>query len=324
MLSHDRLGHLPFVDMFKLAESGRLPEKYLELKGKMIICPSYLFVKAKRRAWRSCGDYGSIRKLTQVNAGDGTSIDQVISAHAGLVPRLDGRHTCSRIHCGTVFMDHVYTKSFTHLQCSTGDIETIAAKSSCELYTGSLGVTIKFCHADNGILAEKSFRDEVDESNQKINFCAVGDHHQNGIIESHVGFLTRGSRCILLHDQRRWPNVITTLLWPFSWKDDERRRNEIHTDLDNRSPLARFSGVDWLPELKNYHTWGCPTYVLDDGLQDDGSKIPKWDPRSRLGIYLGQSSWHTGNVALVLNPKTLHVSPQYHVVFDDDFLRFLF
>ena len=47
--------------------------------------------------------------------------------------------------------------------------------------------------------------------------------------------------------------------------------------------------------------------------------IPKWDPRSRLGIYVGRSPWHAGLVALVINPKTLHVSPQFHVNFDDDF-----
>ena len=83
--------------------------------------------------------------------------------------------------------------------------------------------------------------------------------------------------------------------------------------------MARFSGVDWLPNLKNYHTWGCPIYVLDAGLQDAGPKIPKWDPRARLGVSLEQSPCHAGSVALVLNPRTLHVSPQYHVVFDDDF-----
>ena len=47
--------------------------------------------------------------------------------------------------------------------------------------------------------------------------------------------------------------------------------------------------------------------------------VPKWEPRARLGIYLGRSPAHAGNVALVLNPKTGLVSPQYHVVFDDDF-----
>jgi hypothetical protein len=28
---------------------------------------------------------------------------------------------------------------------------------------------------------------------------------------------------------------------------------------------------------------------------------------------------HASNVAVVLNPRTGHVSPQFHVVFDDDF-----
>ena len=45
--------------------------------------------------------------------------------------------------------------------------------------------------------------------------------------------------------------------------------------------------------------------------------MPKWGPRSRLGIYLGHSPCHAGSVALVLNPKTLNVSPQYYIVFDD-------
>ncbi len=45
----------------------------------------------------------------------------------------------------------------------------------------------------------------------------------------------------------------------------------------------------------------------------------KWEPRSRLGIYVGHSPSHAGSVALVLNPRTGHVSPQFHVVFDDFF-----
>ena len=35
--------------------------------------------------------------------------------------------------------------------------------------------------------------------------------------------------------------------------------------------------------------------------------------------YLGHSPTHVGSVAMVLNPKNLHVSPQYHVIFDDNF-----
>ena len=49
------------------------------------------------------------------------------------------------------------------------------------------------------------------------------------------------------------------------------------------------------------------------------SMLAKWEPRSRLGVYLGHSPSRAGSVSLVLNPKTLHVSPQFHVVFDDSF-----
>ncbi len=37
-------------------------------------------------------------------------------------------------------------------------------------------------------------------------------------------------------------------------------------------------------------------------------------------IYVGHSPFHAGSVALVLNPQTGHVSPQFHVVFDDHFM----
>ncbi len=43
------------------------------------------------------------------------------------------------------------------------------------------------------------------------------------------------------------------------------------------------------------------------------------DPMARVGIYLGHSPAHAGSVALILDPRTLHVSPQFCVVFDDDF-----
>ena len=119
MLAHDRLGHLLFVDMFTLAENGRLLKKYLQLKGRQFFCPSCDFAKAKRRNWRDCGAPGSLRSATQVNPGDCTSINQVISAYLGLVSRIYGYHSRDRIHCGTIFYDNISTLSFTHLQYST-------------------------------------------------------------------------------------------------------------------------------------------------------------------------------------------------------------
>ena len=45
-----------------------------------------------------------------------------------------------------------------------------------------------------------------------------------------------------------------------------------------------------------------------------------WEPRSRIGVYCGHSPLHAGNVALIFNPRTGRVSPQFHCVFDDDFM----
>ena len=39
-------------------------------------------------------------------------------------------------------------------------------------------------------------------------------------------------------------------------------------------------------------------------------------------IYLDCSSKHTSNVAYILNPKTDHISLQYHLTYDDDFATF--
>ena len=59
-------------------------------------------------------------------------------------------------------------------------------------------------------------------------------------------------------------------------------------------------------------------YVIDACLQG-ASFIPKWDERVKVGAYVGRSPIHAGNVSLVLNLSTGHVSQQFHVVFDETF-----
>ena len=71
-------------------------------------------------------------------------------------------------------------------------------------------------------------------------------------------------------------------------------------------------------DFRRAHVFGCPVYVLEPKLQD-GQKIPKWDPRAHLGMFMGFSTIHSSLVALVLNVHTGKISPQYHVIFDDTF-----
>ena len=45
------------------------------------------------------------------------------------------------------------------------------------------GRYVKHYHADNGRFADNGFIDAINTKEQKITFCGVGPHHQNGIIE---------------------------------------------------------------------------------------------------------------------------------------------
>ena len=134
-----------------------------------------------------------------------------------------------------------------------------------------MGLKIKSFRADNGRFAEKSFLDAVKEAHQTIDFCGVRAHHQNGIIERHLQRLTSRLRTILLHAERHWPAMISTILWPFAFKYAELLYNHLHVDSNGLSPIEKFSSSPEKMCLDNLHTWGSPCYVLDDRLQ--GYKI---------------------------------------------------
>ena len=87
------------------------------------------------------------------------------------------------------------------------------------------------------------------------------------------------------------------------------------------APIDLFTRVT-MPrhKLRDCHMLGYPVYVLDPVLAAD-KKLPRWQPRSRRGMFLDFSSAHSSDVPLVLNLRTGHVSPQYHVVFDDGFSK---
>ena len=69
----------------------------------------------------------------------------------------------------------------------------------------------------------------------------------------------------------------------------------------------------------DFHTWGCPVFVLEALLQGGLVGLPIWEPRSITGVYLGHSPFHAVSVALILNIRTGHITPQYYVAFDGTF-----
>ena len=58
----------------------------------------------------------------------------------------------------------------------------------------------------------------------------------------------------------------------------------LHLDKDGRSPLEKFSQVDEDIVISDFHTCGCPVYILDAENQSGAISTPKWEPRSHIGI----------------------------------------
>ena len=44
------------------------------------------------------------------------------------------------------------------------------------------------------------------------------------------------------------------------------------------------------------------------------------EPRSHYSVFVGFGDKYTSSVPLVLNPTESHISPQFHIIFDDLFL----
>jgi hypothetical protein len=91
------------------------------------------------------------------------------------------------------------------------------------------------------------------------------------------------------------------------------------TPKDGVCPADIFFGSA-LPRhrLMDLHVSGCPVYVLDPKIQQ-GQKLPRWAPTSKIGMFLGLSQQHAREVPLVLNIGTGSITTQFHVVFDDLF-----
>jgi hypothetical protein len=313
---HYRLGHLSFERIKKLAQRGDLPA-YLK-DARTPRCASCMFGKATKRAWRTKAPVNKQTVPPATSPGAVIGVDQLISSTPGLVGQMRGSLTRRRYQISTVFVDHFSGLSYVHLQLSSSAEDTIEAKRAFERFAKVHGVTVKHYHADNHIFDSKAFVAEVQRCRQTISYCAVNAHHQNGRAEKKIRDLQELARTMMLHARQRWPNAITTNLWPYAVKLANEVSNVTPSlrGEEHVSPLELFSQVEVRPQVKFSHTFGSPVYVLDAKIQAGQTK-PKWEHKARIGIYLGTSPRHSRKVALVLNLQTGLVSPQFHCQFDD-------
>ena len=311
---HYRLGHLSFAKVQLLAKAGDIPRRLAKIKPP--VCPGCLFGAMTRVPKQSKGRSNTIFEASK--PGEHVSVDQLISTQVGFVAQLKGKLTIKRYKAATVFVDHYSRMRFVHLMYGTSSEETIEAKRAFEKWCQESGVRILHYHCDNGRFADKAFMDHCAASGQRISYCGVNAHHQNGIAERAIRDIQDQARKQLLHAKAKWPAAVDLALWPYALRYAVHVHNMAPVRENNESCMTKFTGVRVEMKMRHMHTLFCPVFALQNELAS-GNKIPKWSPRARLGMNLGQSPTHARNVYLVLNLETGLVSPQLHLKFDDFF-----
>ena len=178
-----RLYHLTYRIIFRLASLRFLPKRLLECRNKPPLWVACQFGQAHCRPWRTKEKKsGSIRQSEQTKPGDGVLVDHIVSAQPGLIPQMSVFLTNQRLWGANTFVDHVSDYVYVHLMRYLSLTETLLAKSAMEKVMAQAGRTVKHYHADNGRFSDNGFIDAVNGKDQKITFCGIGEHHQNGII----------------------------------------------------------------------------------------------------------------------------------------------
>jgi hypothetical protein len=125
---------------------------------------------------------------------------------------------------------------------------------------------------------------------------------------------------MLNHAISRWDKTISAELWPFAIQHAVTIYNKTKCrsrDYD-LSLWEQFTGQRSKLDQTDMHPLFCPVYVLDQRIQE-GTSPPKRTKRKTQKVYARHLHHYSRSVPMVWDPKTKLVSPQFHVMFDNNF-----
>jgi hypothetical protein len=314
LILHERCNHVNFCRLNAWIWNGVLPVDRSVGNAPDPICSACQYSKTNKK---SHSDEQSIT-VSHTAPGQGVSMDLMEAGIPRRMPTTRGLPSPKRYKYVTLWVDHYSRYLYPKFHETKELSAALQSKQDFEAFANRFGIKIESIRADNGIYATKSFQSTCDEKGQHITFCAVGGHWQNGVVEWAIGVITRTAKTLLLHAMSRWSGTITEEFWPFAIKHACTFHNASIRADTGLSPHHMFTGQKPPWKLENFRVFGSPTFVLAKQLQD-GDSLPKWKARSWLGVYVGPSLVHAWNVPIIYNPLTMHISPQFHLVHDDQF-----
>jgi hypothetical protein len=331
---HHRLGHLSFKKIQFLLQSGALafsePSRRLQTSAAKLhscpMCAACQYGKQRRsaapgRTINTVRERQGALKQDDLYPGQKVSVDHFICSTRGRLKHTFGKEdTRQQYSGGAIFVDHASGYIFVKHQVLMNTHETIESKESFESHCRDFGIVVSQYLSDNGAaFTSQAYKAHLQTFAQISNYAGVGAHHHNGVAERSIQTVMSIARTMLLHSAIHWPDVADAALWPLAVDHAVRLHNFMPNPATGISPHDLFSKSRWSQtNFQNFHVWGCPVYVLDKTISD-GKKLPRWKPRSSRQVYVGLSDKHAATVPLCLNLQTGAITPQFHVVFDEEF-----
>jgi len=237
--------------------------------------------------------HGRERPPTQIRPasipGEFISIDTFESTTKGLIAQVKGNLTKAKSVASTVFLDHFSDLSFVYMLKDQTNKETLKAKYAFEVFAKTHGVVVQQYHADSGRFANNAFANDARAQKQKVSYCGVNAHHQNGRAEKCIRDLQDHARVLIMHMTNKWPEVITPHLWPYAIRLANKVRNHSPSSRNGLIPLAAFARTCKIPDSIHLHTFGCPAYILMPELQAK-RKLDKWSQSREQSSFRG--NWY--------------------------------
>ncbi len=238
---HYRLGHLPFPKLKQLALYGKIPKKLAKLTPpKSAGC---LFGATTKLPWHGKESKSSHKVFVATKPGETVSVNQMTSTDVDFFTQLKGSLTKKRYKCCTIFVDDYSRLHFVHLQINDSAELTMAAKLVFKKYAAKHGVSIKHYHCDNGRFADNAFKQSCESNRQRLTFCGVNAHFQNGIAEHAIHGLSDRACKQLLHAHSQWPAAVNFALWPYALRNAALLHNIVPVLENGTSRLELFSSI---------------------------------------------------------------------------------
>lgn len=247
--------------------------------------------------------------------GAAVSVDHFESRLQGRTYTSFGKATSGQYMGGYIFINHASGYLHVEHQLRFSASESIRDKQNYEQFALGHEVIVTNYLADNGAFKANNFVAHLWGHNQKVQYCGVNAHHQNGVAErSILTVVSNMARDMLLHASMRWKQDIDSSLWPMAVNHATHVYNSllqpicllVHRSLDTSFVIYMFGAVLSLSSIQSYNK--ARNFLVGN--------------LDLIVESLLDSVWVTqaNDVPLVLNLQTGSISLQFYLVLFNDSL----